>query len=94
MQSPSEPLKVRTRSQILEEIRAIAAETLDWRGKLVDETRLVEDLELDSLRALTLVIEIENRLRVRIEPEDESGLDTIGDLLDVVELRQRELDAD
>ncbi len=93
MQSPSEPLKVRTRSQILEEIRAIAAETLDWRGKLVDETRLVEDLELDSLRALTLVIEIENRLRVRIEPEDEGGLDTIGDLLDVVELRQRELDA-
>jgi acyl carrier protein len=84
---------VRTRSQILEEIQAVAAETLDWRGELSTETRLVEDLDLDSLRALTLVIEIENRLRVRIEPEDETGLDTIGDLLDVVELRQRDLDA-
>ena len=94
MQPPSESSKVRTRSQVLQEIQAIAAETLDWRGQLADETRLIEDLELDSLRALTLVIEIENRLRVRIEPGDESGLDTIGNLLDVVELRQRELDAD
>ena len=89
----SEPSKVRTRSQILEEIQAIAVETLDWHGELSSTTRLVEDLELDSLRALKLVIEIENRLRVRIEPEDETGLDTIGDLLDVVALRQRERDA-
>lgn len=93
MPRSSEPSKVRTRSQILEEIQIIAAEALDWRGEVSSATRLVEDLELDSLRALTLVIEIENRLLVHIEPEDETGLDTIADLLDVVELRQRERDA-
>jgi len=84
---------VRTRPQILAEIQAIAAATLGWRGEVSAATRLVEDLELDSLRALAFVVEIENRLRVRIQPEDETGLATVGDLAAVVELRQREHDA-
>jgi acyl carrier protein len=78
---------VRTRSEILAEIKAIATQTLDWRGEVTETTDLVEDLGLDSLRALTLVIEIENRLRIRLAPEDEAGLVTVGDLLTVIEHR-------
>ena len=81
------PTKVRTRSQILDEIQTIAADALDWHGTISEASNLVEDLGLDSLRALTLVIEIENRLRIRLAPEDETGLVTVGDLLTVVEKR-------
>lgn len=78
---------MRSRTQILEEIRSIAAQALDWQGPLDESSRLVEDLALDSLRTLTLVIEVENRLRIRLEPEDERGLVTVGDLLTVIERR-------
>ena len=78
---------MRTRSEILAAVTAIATETLDWRGRVAETTNLVEDLDLDSLRALTLVIEIENRLRIRLTPEDEAGLVTVGDLLTAIERR-------
>ena len=65
---------MRTRSQILEDIQTIAADTLDWNGTVKETSNLVEDLGLDSLRALTLVIEIENRLRIRLAPEDEAEI--------------------
>lgn len=74
-----------SRAEILDQIAAIAAETLDWRGELSEDSRLVEDLGLDSLRALTLVVEIENRLQIRLTPDDEAGLATVGDLLRVIE---------
>lgn len=73
-----------SRSEILDQIKAIAADALDWHGELNEKSRLIDDLSLDSLRALTLVIEIENRLRIRLTPEDEAGLVTIGDLLNVI----------
>lgn len=76
-----------TRAQILEEIQTIAVDTLDWRGTVRETSILVEDLGLDSLRALTLIIEVENRLRIRLAPEDEAGLVTVGDLLTVIERR-------
>ena len=48
---------------------------------------LVDDLGLDSLRALTSLVEIENRLHIRLTPDDEAGLVTVGDLLTVIEKR-------
>lgn len=74
-----------SRSETLDQIAAIAAETLDWHGELREESKLVDDLGLDSLRSLALVIEIENRLRIRLTPDDEAGLVTVGDLLRVIE---------
>ena len=51
--------------------------------------RLVEDLELDSLRLLTLAVEVENRFRVAFEPEDDEEIVTVGDLVDAVERLRR-----
>lgn len=81
-----------SRSEILDQIRAIATETLDWRGDLRESSRLIDDLGLDSLRALSLLVEIENRLRIRLTPEDEAGLATVGDLLTAIELRLEDTD--
>lgn len=54
------------------------------------DTHIRRDLDLDSLRRIELVIEVENRFRVRLEPEDEEDVETLGDLADVVRRRAGE----
>lgn len=73
-----------TPEEILAGIEAVAREHIDFEGDLRPEMRLVEDLELDSLGALTLAVEVENRFRIRLEPEIEAEIETVGDLVRVV----------
>ncbi len=70
----------RTAAGLLAEIEAVAREHVGFEGTLARDQRLVEDLRLDSVKALTLVVELENRFRVCLEPEDEAGIVTVGDL--------------
>jgi acyl carrier protein len=70
--------------EVLAGIAAVAREHLGHRGPLALEMRLVEDLELDSIRLLTLATEVENRFRVLLEPADEERIETVGDLVAVV----------
>lgn len=69
---------------ILDGVRAVAREHLDHHGPLEPPMRLVEDLELDSIRLLTLAVEVENRFRVRLDEADEAGIVTVGDLVAAV----------
>lgn len=73
-----------TEAEVLAGIAAVAREQLGLDRPLGPEARLVEDLDLDSLRLLTLAAEVENRFRVRLEPEDEAQIATVGDLVRVV----------
>lgn len=78
--------------EILTSIVAVAREHLGHRGPLSPEMRLVEDLELDSIRLLTLAVEVENRFRVRLDEADEAAIETVGDLVAAVrrKLAERE----
>lgn len=78
--------------EILAGIVAVAREHLKFRGPLAVQMRLVEDLELDSIRLLTLSVEVENRFRVRLDDEDEAAIETVGDLVAAVgkKLAERE----
>lgn len=69
---------------------------MDLEPEVGPDTHLRRDLDLDSLRRIELVIEVENRFRVRLEPEDEEDVETLGDLADVIRrrAREREVDAD
>ena len=73
-----------TAAEVLAAISELGHEHLGVTGALTPNTRLVEDLQLDSIRLLTLAIEIENRFRVRIEPDEEAGVRTVGDLVAIV----------
>jgi acyl carrier protein len=73
-----------TRAEILAAIERVAREHVGYSGSLEPGMRLVEDLELDSLKALTLAVEVENRFRVRLTPDVEAGIATVGDLVDAV----------
>ena len=73
-----------TEAEILAAVTDVAREHLDFEVELRPEQRLFEDLELDSMKALTLLVEIENRFRIVLEPEVESEIVTVGDLVRVV----------
>jgi acyl carrier protein len=74
-----------SRQSILDAIAEVAREHVGWEGGALDPgARLVEDLRLDSLRLLTLAVEVENRFRVALDEEDEAEIETVGDLADTV----------
>jgi acyl carrier protein len=77
-----------TDDEILAGILAVARDHLGYSGELEPGMRLVEDLGLDSLQALTLAVEVENRFRVRLDGPEEAGVATVADLLAAVR-RQR-----
>ena len=71
-----------TDAQILDGIAEVARTHLEWRGELRPSLNLVEDLKLDSLKALTLALEVENRFRVYLDQDGD--LVTIGDLVTAI----------
>jgi acyl carrier protein len=80
-----DPLRpVPSRARLLAEIAEIAREKVGWTGPVSPELRLVEDLALDSLRLLTLAIEVEDHFRVCLDEMDEEEIETLGDLADTV----------
>lgn len=70
--------------QILSGVREVVREHLSYGGPVAPEMRLVEDLELDSIRLLTLAVEVENRFRVRLDEADEAAIETVADLVAAV----------
>lgn len=80
---------------VLEAIAEVARQHLKWSGPITPDMLLVEALKLDSLRLLTLVVEIENRFRICLDNEDGSSLRTVGDLAALIarKLAERTPDA-
>lgn len=81
--TPSPP----DRESLLDGIRELARDKLDFHGEVDLGSRLVEDLELDSIQLLTLAMEVEDRFLVCLDESDEAGIRTVADLLDVVEAK-------
>jgi acyl carrier protein len=52
---------------------------------LTPEAELVADLDLDSAKALELLVELEDRLDLEIDDDDAAGLNTVGDILAFVD---------
>lgn len=78
-------MKYPRREEILAGIAEVAKEHLALGRPLHPHSRLVEDLGLDSLRLLTLAVEVENRFRVCLEPADEQAIVTVADLVQAIE---------
>ena len=67
--------------EILDGIREVARRHLDFQGEVRPDMRLAEDLDLDSIKILTLAVEVENRFRIRLDPSSEARIETVGDLV-------------
>ncbi len=70
---------------IIDRIAEVARVHLGWAGELRPEMRLVEDLELDSLKRLTLALEVENHFRICLD--EEAAILTVGDLVEIIRER-------
>jgi len=74
------------RSEIQERVIDILVQTFELeRAKVGPQSRLVEDLDLDSIDALDMVVELQTLLRGRIDERDMKGLRTVADVVDMVE---------
>jgi acyl carrier protein len=74
-------------TDVLEGISEVARQHLGWQGMLAPDMQLVSTLGLDSLRLLTLVVELENFFRIRLEEGDEADIETVSDLMLLVQRR-------
>ena len=77
-----------TDSEILAAVAELARDKLEWNGPVRPDMHLVEDLKLDSLRLLTLAVEVENRFRICLEEEEEESIETVEDLVGVIRSKQ------
>ncbi len=73
---------------ILAGIAQVARDHVDWHGPISLDMRLVEDLALDSLKLLTLAVEVENHFQICLDPDEDHELETIGDLVQAIQKRQ------
>ena len=65
-------------SAIAETIRGVSARA---RGMAITpESRLLEDLALDSLDLVAVVIQLQDRFDVEIDPDELPSIQTVGDL--------------
>lgn len=54
-------------------------------GEVTRETRLREDLDLGSLQAITLVMDLEENFGIEVEDEELESLETVGDIYDLIQ---------
>ncbi len=87
-------VRIKAEERLLEEAEILAGVTevarrhLGFTGTLSPDVPLSSALALDSLRQLTLVVEIESRFRIALDDDAES-LRTVGDLVSAIR-RKRE----
>ena len=74
-------------ADVLAGIREVAREHAGWGGPVEPGMRLVEDLSLDSIKMLTLAVEVENRFKICLDPDRDSELVTVGDLVAAIRSR-------
>ncbi len=78
-----------TDAEILAGIAQVARDHLEWDQELQPDMHLIEDLRLDSIRRLTLAVEVENHFRVCLDEADDAAIETVGDLVAAI---RRQLD--
>lgn len=77
------------RAKVIEHL--IAASDEDFKAEDVNEnSSLRDDLDLSSLQAVTLVMDLEDEFGVVIEDEELEKLSTVGDVIEIVLAKQAE----
>ena len=77
------------REKVIEHLLAASDEELE-AADVTDATSLRDDLDLSSLQAVTLVMDLEDEFGVTIEDEEIESLGTVGDVLELIEAKLAE----
>jgi acyl carrier protein len=76
-----------TREALLAMFRETATEVVERDFHHVIESMRIDELVIDSLGMLEIIGSLERQLRIQVPDDSLAGLQTIRDLLDVVEKR-------
>jgi acyl carrier protein len=76
-----------SRSELLDMFRKTATEIVEKEFKSIHETTAISELGIDSLGMLEIVGSMERQLKIQIPDESLAGIQTVKDLLAVVEQR-------
>ena len=67
---------------LLDQIRDLVAKKFKVQAdKVTQETRLREDLNVDSLDAVELIMDLEDSYKIKISDDDAQKLKTVGDIV-------------
>lgn len=72
-------------AEILEKLREILGQSFDIEAERVrPDAKLYEDLDLDSIDAVDMAIQLQNLTGKRIRPEEFKNVRTVGDVMNAV----------
>ena len=75
------------RTKLLEMFRSVAAEVAEKDFSRLQEDSVIADLGVDSLAMLEITGEMERELRIQVPDDELVGIQTVRQLLDLVEKR-------
>ena len=80
------PAETFTSDDVLARLRSVLHETFEIDpAKVTPEANLFTDLELDSIDAIDLAIQVQDMTGTRIKPEDFKSVRTVGDVVATVQ---------
>jgi acyl carrier protein len=86
--SSNETKPAHSRAELLTMFRETATEVVEKDFHHVVDATVISELGIDSLGMLEIIGSMERQLKIQIPDESLSGIETISDLLAVVEKRQ------
>lgn len=70
---------------MFEEIKKVLVDAINVdEEEIKPESKLNDDLGIDSLAAVELALELENEFDIRIEDEELAKLETVQDVMDII----------
>jgi acyl carrier protein len=74
-----------SREEIFGNVRNMMADTFELeRDRITLESRLYEDLDLDSIDALDMVVKLQELIHRRVDEHELRSLRTVGDVVEMV----------
>lgn len=75
---------------MFEDIKKVLIDAINVdEEEIKPETKLNDDLGIDSLAAVELALELENEFDIRIEDEELAKLETVQDVIDIIEAKKK-----
>ena len=78
----------RSRAELLTMFQTTATEIVEREFQTISEGTVISELGIDSLGMLEIVGSMERQLRIQIPDDSLAGIQTVQDLISVVEKRQ------
>jgi len=83
-------VNVPSKDEVFDELRKVFASEFGFvEETLTPETRVVQDLDLDSIDFVDMAVALETRLGRKLKEEDLGHIRTLGDVVDVIHARLR-----